>query len=131
APYQVVIVPIFRTDDEQTLVMEAAGRLRAALTDADIRVHMDTRDETPGFKYNDWEMRGVPLRLEIGPRDVQNNAVMSARRDIPGKEGKRMLSQDNLAASVRDLLNDIQANMLRQATEFRDANIFDIKSMDE
>jgi len=131
APYQVVIVPIFRTDDEQTLVMEAAGRLRAALTDADIRVHMDTRDETPGFKYNDWEMRGVPLRLEIGPRDVQNNAVMSARRDIPGKEGKRVLSQDNLAASVRDLLNDIQANMLRQATEFRDANIFDIKSMDE
>jgi prolyl-tRNA synthetase len=87
-------------------------------------VYVDNRDDmTPGFKFNDWEMRGVPLRLEIGPKDLQNNSVALARRDVPGKEGKQFVSQDGLPARVRDLLADIQANMLHQATEFRDANI--------
>lgn len=131
APIQVVIVPIYKTDDERTAVMENVERLKRELVANDIRVQVDTRDYQPGFKFNDWEMRGVPVRLELGPRDVANNAVVAARRDKPGKEGKRVLTQDNLAASVRDLLVEIQANMLRQATEFRDANIFDVKSYDE
>ncbi len=131
APYQVVIVPIFRSDDERGTVLENVAQLERALTASGIRVHVDKRDYQPGFKFNDWEMRGVPVRLELGPRDVQNHAVVAARRDIPGKEGKRPLSQDNIAASVQDLLDEIQANMLRQATEFRDANIFDVRSYDE
>ena len=81
--------------------MEAVTRCSKQLADADIRVHVDARDYQPGFKFNDWEMRGVPVRLEIGPRDVQNNAVVAARRDIPGKEGKRTLSQDGLLTATQ------------------------------
>ena len=111
--------------------MEAVTRLQNQLTDADIRVHVDARDYQPGFKFNDWEMRGVPVRLELGPRDVQNNAVVAARRDIPGKEGKRSLSQDGIVEALKDLLTEIQAHMLQQATEFRDANLHDVKNYDE
>lgn len=131
APYQVVIVPIFRNDDERGTVMEAVERLKRELRASDIRVHVDARDYQPGFKFNDWEMRGVPVRLELGPRDVQNNAVVAARRDIPGKEGKRVLSQDGLVAALKDLLDEIQANMLQQATTFRDSNIHDVRNYDE
>jgi len=89
-----------------------------------IRIHVDMREDlSPGFKFNDWEMRGVPLRMEIGPKDVQNNSVALARRDIPGKEGKQFVSQDGLAARVNDLLAEIQSAMLQNATEFRDSNI--------
>ena len=131
APYQVVIVPIFRNDDERSTVLEAIEPIQRELIDAGIRVQVDTRDYQPGFKFNDWEMRGVPVRLEIGPRDVQNHAAMVARRDIPGKEGKRSYSQDGLVANVKALLDEIQAHMLEQATAFRDANIHDVKTYDE
>ncbi len=131
APYQVVIVPIYRSDDEKTTVMDAVTRLQKMLVDADIRVNVDSRDYQPGFKFNDWEMRGVPVRLEVGPRDVQNNAVVAARRDVPGKEGKRTLSQDGLVTALKDLLTEIQAHMLQQATEFRDSHLHDIQSYDE
>jgi len=131
APYQVVVVPIHRNDDDKTTVMEAVVKLQKQLADADIRVHVDARDYQPGFKFNDWEMRGVPVRLELGPRDVQNNAVVMARRDIPGKEGKRSVSQDGLVQVLKDLMTEIQAHMLQQATEHRDANLHDVKSYDE
>ncbi len=132
APYQVVIVPIFRNDAEKGPVMETVTRLRDELTDAGIRLWVDKReDQTPGFKFNDWEMRGVPVRLEIGPKDVEKRSVVAARRDIPGKEGKQFLSQENLAPQLIKLLGEIQANMLRQATEFRDANLHDVSSYDE
>jgi prolyl-tRNA synthetase len=131
APIQVVIVPIGRTDEERSTVMENVNRLCRELIAAGIRVKVDERDESPGFKFNDWEMRGVPVRLELGPRDVQNNAVVAARRDMPGKEGKQILSQDNIAAQISDLLHAIQANMLAQATAFRDANTQDVITYDE
>jgi prolyl-tRNA synthetase len=132
APYQVVIVPIFRSDDEQSTVMEAANRLRAQLTDAGIRTHLDKREGmTPGAKFNDWELHGVPVRLELGPKDIEKNSVVAARRDVPGRDGKQFLSQDGLAVSVNALLNEIQANLLVQARAFRDANIHDVKSYDE
>jgi prolyl-tRNA synthetase len=131
APYQVVIVPIHKTEAEASRVLEAAMRISRELSDAGIRVHLDRREETPGFKFNDWEMHGVPVRLEIGPKDIDKNSVVAARRDIPGKEGKQFFSQENLAAQVQGLLDAVQANMLRQATEFRDANIFDVSSYDE
>ncbi|MFN8530077.1 MAG: proline--tRNA ligase [Anaerolineae bacterium] len=131
APVQVVIVPIYKTDEEKTLVSEAADRIKNELQAKEIRVRVDHRDETPGFKFNDWEMRGVPVRLEIGPRDVKNNAVVAARRDIPGKEGKAVLTQDNIALQVEALLVQVQAGLLEQATKFRDANIIDVSSYDE
>lgn len=132
APIQVVIVPIFRGDDESGPVMEAVTRINAALVDAGVRVHVDDREGLrPGFKYNDWEMRGVPVRLEIGPKDVEKGSAALARRDIPGKDGKQFVAQEGIVQTVQDLLAEIQDNMLRQATEFRDANIHDVTSYDE
>jgi len=131
APYQAVIVPIYKNDDERVPVMDAVETLKKALIAADVRVHVDARDYQPGFKFNDWEMRGVPVRLELGPRDVQNGTVVAARRDIPGKEGKRFLQQAGIVEQVKALLDEIQASMLAQATAFRDANIFDVHSYNE
>ncbi len=132
APHQVVIVPIFRNEAEQVPVMEVVARMKMELIAAGIRIHIDNREGlTPGFKYNDWEMRGVPVRMEIGPKDVEKSSVALARRDIPGKEGKQFVPQENIAARVQDLLAEIQANMLAQATVFRDANIHDVTNYDE
>ena len=132
APYQVVIVPIYRSDDDQTSVMEAAQRIQAQLNDAGIRTHLDKREGmTPGAKYNDWEMRGVPVRVEVGPKDIEKNSVVAARRDIPGRDGKSFLGQEGLPAAIEALLADIQTNMLVQATAFRDANIHDVRTYDE
>jgi prolyl-tRNA synthetase len=131
APIQAVIVPIFKTDAERATVLEYVESLRAELADAGVRVKVDARDQQPGFKFNDWEMRGVPVRLEVGPRDVQNSALVAARRDQPGKEGKRTLPRAGAVSEVRALLEAIQANMLAQATAFRDANIHDVRTYDE
>jgi prolyl-tRNA synthetase len=112
--------------------MEAANRIFAELKAAGIRLKMDDREEvTPGFKYNDWEMRGVPLRMEIGPKDVEKNSVALARRDKPGKEGKSFVPQAGIAATVANLLVEIQAALLAKATAFRDSNIHDPKDFDE
>ena len=130
APYQIVIVPIFKNDEERGKVMECVDKVMAQLKD--FRVKLDDRTEvTPGYKYHEWELRGVPLRLEIGPKDVEKNSVMAARRDMPGKPGKSFLSQDNLAEQVRDLLDTIQNALLVKAENFRDANIHEANSYDE
>jgi prolyl-tRNA synthetase len=126
APTQVVMVPIYKNDAERGPVMEAVERTKAALQAADIRVKVDTRDElTPGFKFNDWELRGVPLRIEIGPKDVQKNSVALARRDMPGKAGKSFVSHDGLAAVVKTTLDDIHAALYQRALAFRIANTHD------
>lgn len=131
APYQVVAVPIYRKDEEHTAVMEVLQRIVMSLRAAGIRVHIDDRDQSPGFKFNDWEMRGVPVRLEIGPKDIENHKAVLVRRDVAGKEAKQFVSQDNLAAQVQTLLDDIQRSLLQQAIEFRDSHIKDVKSYDE
>lgn len=131
APIQVAVVPIFRNDSEKGLVMEQADRLFAILKAAGIRVKLDIREETPGFKFNDWEMRGVPVRVEIGPKDVANQSVVIARRDIAGKAGKVFVLQAEMLDRIRMLLVDIQAGLLKQATAFRDANIREVNSYDE
>jgi len=132
APYQVVVVPIFRNDDERNTVLSAIEPIKKALVDAGIRVWVDQREDlSPGFKFNDWEMRGVPVRLEVGPKDVANNVVVAARRDVPGRDGKRTLPQDGLAVSVSALLDEVHNGLLAQATAFRDANIHDVTTYDE
>ena len=124
APIQVVIVPIYKNADEKGKVMEAADRVWKELKDAGIRLKLDDREEvTPGFKYHDWEMRGVPLRIEIGPRDVEKGSVALARRDKPGREGKSFVEEAGLAETVRLMLVEIQDALLERATAFRDANI--------
>jgi prolyl-tRNA synthetase len=132
APIQVVMVPIYRDADQKSAVMPVVDRLFVELKAAGIRAKVDDREEvTPGFKYNDWEMRGVPLRIEIGPKDVEKNSVALARRDIPGREGKSFVSQDGLAAAVSEMLTTIQTSLLAKATAFRDANIHDPKDYEE
>jgi prolyl-tRNA synthetase len=130
APIQIVIVPIYKSDDDRVKVMEVVKKLESDL--AQFRVKVDDRDNlTPGFKFNDWEMRGVPLRIEIGPRDVDNQIVVVAQRDIPGKAGKLFLSMDNLPGQIEKILNDFHDRLLKKATEFRDSHIFEPKDYNE
>ncbi len=129
APIQVVLVPIYKNEEEKKAVMEVTNNVFAELKAAGIRIKTDDREEvTPGFKYNDWEMRGVPLRIEVGPKDVAKGSVALARRDIPGRDGKSFVSQNGLSATVAELLEAIQKSLLQKATEFRDANIHDPKN---
>ena len=132
APIQVVIVPIWRKPEERTAVSERVAEVRDALTAAGVRVHVDDREGiTPGFKFNDWEMRGVPLRMEIGPRDVAAGSVVVARRDIPGRDGKETLPAEGLPRAVPGLLDSVQAALLSQATAFRDAHLHEAATYDE
>jgi prolyl-tRNA synthetase len=132
APIQAVIVPIFKKEEEKEKVMEVADRIFMELKAAGIRVKMDDRDNvSSGFKFNDWEMRGVPVRVEVGPKDVEKGTVALARRDRPGKEGKSFVPQTDLSATVSGLLADIQTSLLKRATEFRDANIHEPKDYED
>jgi len=130
APIQVVIIPIFRKDEERDTVMKAVEKVQNELQD--FRVKVDSRSEvTPGFKFNEWELRGVPLRLEIGPKDIINQSVALARRDIPGRDGKSFVPQDGIAKTVKEMLDKIQTNMLEKAIKFRNDHIFEPKDYDE
>jgi len=132
APTQAVIVPIYKNDAEKSKVMEVADRIIMELKAANIRVKMDDRDNvSSGFKFNDWEMRGVPVRVEIGPKDVEKGSVALARRDKPGREGKSFVPQTGLASTVSLLLVEIQDSLLKRATEFRDANIHEPKDYED
>ncbi len=124
APIQAVIVPIYKNDADRAIVMPIIERIKAEL--GAFRLKVDDRTEvTPGFKFNDWEMRGVPLRIEIGPKDVEKGTVSLARRDRPGREGKSFFPQTGLAGTVSQLLNEIQYAMLERATSFRNSHIFE------
>ncbi|MBN1146006.1 MAG: proline--tRNA ligase [Anaerolineales bacterium] len=126
APIQVVLVPIYKNDEEKSSVMQAVQQAQAELSG--FRLRLDDRSEvTPGFKFNDWEMRGVPLRIEIGPKDVARGVVALARRDIPGKAGKSFVPQAQLAAQVAETLKAIQASLYERALAFRQANIHEPK----
>lgn len=130
APIQVVIIPIFRNDEEKVKVMTVVDRIKEELDG--IRLEIDDRSEvTPGFKFNQWELRGVPLRLEIGPKDVAKDSVAMARRDMPGREGKSFVPQAGIKERVAKMLEEIQANMLKNAAKFRDDHIFEPKDYDE
>ena len=123
APTQIVIIPIYKNDEEKSRVMEAVQKVKNQLTD--FRVHVDDRSElTPGFKFNEWELRGVPLRIEIGPKDVAKGTVAFARRDLPGKAGKSFVSQDQLPGQVAEMLATIQATLYERALTFREAHTY-------
>ncbi len=130
APVQAVIVPIWKNDDEKGSVLEAAEKVRDTL--GAFRLKLDDREQlTPGFKFNDWELRGVPLRIEIGPRDVRNERVVLARRDLPGRDGKSDLPLADLAEGVADMLESIQAALLERAIAFREAHTAEPETYDD
>ena len=119
APIQAVVVPIWRKEAEKAAVLEFAGRVREALGDR-VRLHLDDRYQySPGWKYNEYEMRGVPVRLEIGPRDVAAAAVMSVRRDNRAKES---IPLDRLAERLPALLAEVQQALFAAALAFREEN---------
>jgi prolyl-tRNA synthetase len=117
APQQVVIVPIFR-EDESAEVLRAAAAVAAELGTAGLRVRVDDRpDHRPGFKFNEWELKGVPLRVEIGGRDLAAEAVTVARRDTGEK---RQIPLPRMAAAIDELLTDVQASLFRTAHDERE-----------
>jgi len=116
APYQVVIVPIGRDDWRET-VLPKAQELRQQLAAAGMRVTLDERDERPGWKFSEWEMRGVPLRLEIGPKDIEKGTVRVARRDTRDKQD---LSIEGLPEQLLRLLDDVQRSLFERACAFRE-----------
>jgi len=119
APTQVVIVPIWRKDAERDVVENAVDAVRDSLRDV-ARVFVDRRDDkTPGWKFNEWEMKGVPLRLEIGPRDVASNQVMIVRRDTHEKQA---VPVSDLATRIPELLKEIQDNMFETAKRMLEEN---------
>jgi prolyl-tRNA synthetase len=124
APHEVVVVPIARSDAaERAAVIEAAGRVRDELAAAGIRVVLDDREEvTPGFKFNEWEMKGVPVRIELGPRDLAEAQAIVARRDQPGKESKQALPLTGIAGAVRELLDEVQEALYQRALAFQKEN---------
>jgi prolyl-tRNA synthetase len=123
APHQVVIVPIWRKDDEKADVMSLVDKVAALLKKVGVRVKVDAAEtKSAGWKFNEWELKGVPLRIEIGPRDVQNNSVVLARRDIRSKESKEFVGVDSLAQRVPELLEEIQKALFLRAVAFREAN---------
>ena len=130
APIQIIIVPIFRTDEDRLKVMDVVRKIESNLSQ--FRVKVDDRDNvSPGFKFNHWELRGVPLRIEIGPRDVDNQTVVVAQRDTPGKSGKLFLSMENLADQLTNILDEFHNRLLQKAIDFRDSHIFEPKDYED
>ena len=131
APIQVVVVPIYKTDDERSRVMEAVTRITSDWTDR-FRFKVDERAHlTPGFKFNEWEVKGVPVRVEIGPKDLEKGTVAVSRRDMPGREGKAFVEQLGLTEHVSGLLAEIQQALFERARRFRDERTFDAATYDE
>jgi prolyl-tRNA synthetase len=127
APYQVVVVPIWRKDTEKTAVIETVERVQKMLK-GKVRVKVDLSENTPGWKFNEWELRGVPVRMEIGPRDVQNNSVVLVRRDNRVKEPVPL---EALETRLPALLEEVQKALFQRAAEFRANNTYYTDSYEE
>jgi prolyl-tRNA synthetase len=129
APYQAVIVPIVFGEDTKAAVLEAAGQAASRLRDAGVRTHLDSRDNLkPGFKFNEWELKGVPLRIEIGPKDVEKGQAVIVRRIDRAKD---FVKAKDLGAIVPGKLVEIQSEMLESAKKRRDENTRETKDYGE
>ena len=128
APFQVVIIPIFRTEDDIRIIKEYISPIIDDLNSKDVRVHEDWRKESPGFKFNEWEMRGAPIRLEIGLRDIEKNCAMVARRD---NNEKTSIAKNILTDEIISMLDDIQSNLFNQALQFREESTFNVDNFDD
>jgi prolyl-tRNA synthetase len=120
APIQAVLLPMGRDEETRAKTTAACGKIEAALKAMGVRTHLDLREkESPGFKFNYWEMRGASTRIEVGPRDLESGTCVIARRDTGEKASVPL---EGAAAKIADLLKEIQDNLYRRALEFREAN---------
>ncbi|MDX1566380.1 MAG: proline--tRNA ligase [Longimicrobiales bacterium] len=134
APTQVVIVPIWRTEEERSAVLEKAEEIRRRLVDEGIRVKVDDREnQTPGAKFWEWERKGAPLRVEIGPRDLEKNQAVVVRRvQLEGEERKEFLPVDEVVGGMRERLDALQEGLFERARARREANsVRGVESIDE
>jgi prolyl-tRNA synthetase len=142
APIHVVIVPIFRKEEEKRATLAAANSLAASLRSQPMGewcnydplvVKVDDREQfQPGYKFNEWELRGVPVRVELGPKDLAQGACVLARRDLPGKESKQFgVPLAEAPDRIVQMLKDMQTDLLERARCFRDANTFEVNSYEE
>jgi prolyl-tRNA synthetase len=124
-------VPIYKNDAEKSAVLGAVEQVTAQWKGR-LRFKIDDRDNlTPGFKFNEWELKGVPVRVEVGPKDVEKGSVAVARRDMPGKAGKAFVPQAGLIERLEQLLVDIQQNLYDRALTFRADHTADVATYDE
>ena len=129
APIQVVIIPIYKNDEQLALMNTAAFKIKAELEALGLAVKYDNRDNNkPGWKFADYELKGVPLRIALGPRDLENGTVELARRDTLEKV---TVPVEGLTARVKSLLDEIQENIYKKALEFRTANTYNVDTWDE
>ena len=129
APIQVVMVPIYKTDEEHAAIVGRMEALKKEFTAEGISVRIDDRDNLrPGFKFAEWELKGVPVRVVIGPRDLESGNVELARRDTSTKES---VPQEGLAGHIKSLLDEIQKNLYTRALKFRDDNVVKVDTWDE
>ena len=120
APIQVVIVPIYKSPEDLSRISSYAKGLIEELKERGISVKYDDDDQRrAGWKFAEYEMKGVPIRIAIGPKDMENGTVELSRRDVPGKEGKEQVPQDNLAERLQGLLDDIQVSLYQRAASYR------------
>jgi prolyl-tRNA synthetase len=142
APIHVVIVPIARTAEEKSAVLEAAHTLKANIQDLPLRewlnyepvvVKIDDREQyQPGYKFNEWELKGVPVRVELGPKDLAKQACVLARRDLPGKEHKEMgVPLTGAARRIGEMLQEMQKVMLERARAWRDRATFEVNTYED
>ena len=128
APTQVVIIPIIPKNADSEKILKIANQIKEMLSD--FRVHLDDREEvSPGFKFNEWELKGVPIRLELGPKDIENNSVVVARRDI--QNSKTSIPINTLDSEITSLLDTIQNEMLKVSEQFLIDNTSHAENMDE
>jgi prolyl-tRNA synthetase len=142
APIHVAIVPIFRKPEEREPVLAAARKLADTVRSLDLGdwlnhdpvvVKLDEREQlTPGFKFNEWELLGVPVQVELGPKDLASNTCVLKRRDQPGKEGKELgVPLAGAATRIAELFKTMQADLRERARKFRDANSYEVDSYDD
>ncbi len=128
APYQVVIIPITRDEESEQKVSTFLSPIQDDMSSSGVRFNVDASKNSPGFKFNEWEMKGVPLRMEVGPRDVENETVVLVRRDT----GKKMfVPVSELKEKIPALLDDIQQTLFNQALQFRKENTHTVSTYDE
>jgi prolyl-tRNA synthetase len=132
APIQIVIVPIYKTEEDLNSISEYANGLASELKEKGISVKYDDDDQRrAGWKFAEYEMKGVPIRLAVGPKDIENGTVELSRRDAPGKEEKRQFSQDGLGDVLIEMLDDIQKSLFDRAHSYRSAQTTSVDSFEE
>ena len=128
APYQVVVIPIFKDEDDKNSLINYLASILPDLHSKGYRIYEDWRKGSPGFKFNEWEMKGVPIRLEVGPKDLEKGQAVIVRRDTGEKQ---FIKKNDIAHTISTLLEDIQATLFEEAKVFRSENTHVVSSYNE